>query len=241
MCTVLLRVAPGAPWPLLLGAVRDEFVDRPWDPPAAHWDGPWAGLVGGRDLTAGGTWLALDPEAGAVAALLNGFRRDPPGAGEPPRPTRGTLALRILAGEGLPPVLDRYDRFHLLLATADGARLWSWDGDSLDDRHLDPGPHVIVNAGLNAPEDPLVPHFTPLLAELPEPDGDLDGTWEAWRQLLLGDGLAPDDERALLVRREIEGRTYGSTSASLVAVRPRRVRYEFTATPTEPAWSTVLA
>ncbi|HJR26692.1 MAG TPA: NRDE family protein, partial [Acidimicrobiales bacterium] len=61
MCTVLLRVDPGSPWPVLLGAIRDEFVDRPWDPPARHWSGPWAGLVGGRDAKAGGTWLAVDP------------------------------------------------------------------------------------------------------------------------------------------------------------------------------------
>ena len=49
--------------PILLGAVRDEFVERPWDPPARHWDGAWAELIGGRDQQAGGTWLAVDPRA----------------------------------------------------------------------------------------------------------------------------------------------------------------------------------
>ena len=63
MCTVLLRLTPGGVHPVLLGAVRDEFVERSWDPPARHWDGAAAHLVGGRDLVAGGTWLAVDPAA----------------------------------------------------------------------------------------------------------------------------------------------------------------------------------
>lgn len=239
MCTVLIRVAPGEPWPLLLGAMRDEFVDRAWDPPDHHWDGEWAGLIGGRDHTAGGTWLAVDPTRPAVAALLNGFRRDPPPAEEGPRPTRGTLALDILTRGELPPVLDRYDRFHLLLASADGARLWTWDGEALADRELEPGTHLVVNAGLDAYEDPMVPHFEPLLAGLPHPGDGLEAAWAAWQDLLRGDGLAPDDERALLVRKEIEGRTYGSTSASLVAIGANGLRYEFTAHPAQPAWRSV--
>src|SRR2546423_13950956 len=80
MCTVLLRCTPGAPVPVILGAVRDEFVDRAWDAPAAHWGGR---LLGGRDRTAGGTWLAVDPDRPAVAAVLNGVRG--PG-GAPARP-----------------------------------------------------------------------------------------------------------------------------------------------------------
>ena len=239
MCTVLVRVAPGEPWPLLLGAVRDEFVDRPWDPPDRHWDGAWAGLVGGRDRAAGGTWLAVDPDRPAVAALLNGFRREPPSPEEGPRPTRGTLALEILASGDLPPVLDRYDRFHLLLGSGSGAHVWTWDGEALVEAELEPGTHLVVNAGLDAYEDPLVPHFEPLLAGLPKPDDDLGPAWDAWRDLLLGDGLPMDDERALLVRKEIEGRTYGSTSASLVALGAEGLRYEFTAHPTTPAWEPV--
>jgi uncharacterized protein with NRDE domain len=227
VCTVLLRLEPGARCPILLGAVRDEFVERAWDPPARHWPAAWSHLLGGRDQVAGGTWLAVDPHAPAVAALLNAGRRDDDGEG--PRPTRGTLALRILAAEGLPADLARYDRFHLLRATLDLTELWSWDGDSLHHQVLPPGDHIIVNAGLDTHTDPLVPHFEPLLATTPTDPA-------AWTHLLAGDGLAPDDDRALLVRREVEGRRYGSTSASLVALSPTEVRYEFTATPAEPSW-----
>ncbi len=225
MCTVLLRLAPGGRWPVLLGAVRDEFVERAWDGPAAHWPGTHPGLVGGRDQKAGGTWLAVDPAGRAVAALLNAGQREEPEDGEP-RPTRGTLALRILTEDGLPDDVSRYDRFHLLRVTPARAELWSWDGDSLAHQVLEPGDHVIVNAGLDTDDDPLVPHFAPLLRGLPS---ELD----AWRELMAGDGLDPDDDRALVVRKEIEGHLYGTTSASLLALSDDEVRYEFTATPAD--------
>jgi len=224
VCTVLLRLAPGEPWPVLVGAVRDEFADRAWDPPARHWAGAWSHLVGGRDHAAGGTWLAVDPSQSTLAALLNAGRRDPLPDGLP-RPTRGTLATRILV-EGSLPVIDPYDCFHLLRATLEGAELWSWDGAELSHQALEPGDHIIVNAGLDTDSDALVPHFAPLLAAAPS-------TREAWIELLAGDGLAPDDDRALVVRKEIEGRTYASTSATFVALSADEVRYAFTATPAD--------
>jgi hypothetical protein len=243
MCTVLLRLRPGSAWPVVLGAVRDEFVARPWDPPAAHWRDAWTGLVGGRDRTAGGTWLAVDPVRPAVAALLNGPRRPPLPSGV--RPTRGTLALEVLASGGVPDgaAIADHDAFHLLHATSLGATVWSWDGEHRTERALEPGDHVLVNLGVDATEDPLVDHFRPLLEATPDPsfeaEGGLDG-WAPWVTLLAGDGLDPEDPRALLVRREVEGRPYGSTSASLVALGPHGVRYGFNPRPTDRrAWTYV--
>jgi len=212
---------------VLVGAIRDEFVARAWDPPGRHWEPPFDRLIGGRDQQAGGTWLAVDPTARAVGALLNAGKREDPADGVP-RPTRGTLALRVLTSDGPPDDVSHYDRFHLLRATLDATELWSWDGETLSHRHLQPGDHIIVNAGLDTEEDPLVPHFAPLLAAT---DSDL----AAWRQLLAGDDLDPADERALVVRKEIEGHLYGTTSATLLAIAREAVRYEFTATPGDPA------
>jgi hypothetical protein len=67
------------------------------------------------------------------------------------------------------------------------------------------------------------------------------GAWGGWPELLSGDGLRGDDERALLVAKDIEGRAYGSTSGALVALAADgRVRYEFTATPADASsWSPV--
>jgi hypothetical protein len=233
MCTVLLRFRPDAAWPLLVAAVRDEFLERPWDPPGRHW-GP--DLVGGRDRTAGGTWLAVRPERPAVAALLNGVRLPAPASGT--RPSRGGLPLAALRGE-LPADLTPYDGFHLLLGTRSSLIVWSWDGVEVVRRELDPGDHILVNLGVDAADDPLVPHFAPLLAALDDPPlagADTAAAWGDWVSLLAGDGLAPDDPRALLVRREFEGRLYGSGSASLVAIGADVVRYDFTPTPMTPQW-----
>lgn len=248
MCTVLLRVDPDAPWPVLCGAIRDEFADRPWDPPGLHWDGLHAGLLGGRDRTAGGTWLAVDPSPArpALAALLNGVRRPPPAHGS--RPTRGTLALDVLATGHVPDERDvvGYDGFHLLVATLAGVEVWSWDGEHLTHQQLPPGNHLVVNLGVDTDADPLVPHFRPLLEAMPAPlltpGTPTKAAWEPWTDLLAGDGLELDDPRALVVRRAVEGRVYASTSASLVALSPHAVRYDFSRDPTDPAaWEPVLA
>ena len=242
VCTVLLRFAPDGPWPILLGAVRDEFVDRPWDPPAGHWpDRP--GLVGGRDRAAGGTWLAVDPSRRAVAALLNGYPLGRPADGG--RPTRGTLALDLLSGGERavpgPGEVTRYDTFHLLHATLDRGVVWSWDGVEMTRTDLTPGDHILVNAGVDAVDDPLVPHFMPVLDKVPSvaprPGLPTDLAWDGWLALLAGDGLDPADDRALIVARTIAGVGYGSTSVTLVGLSPDTVRYDFTDRPgREDGW-----
>jgi hypothetical protein len=247
MCTVLLRLRPDARWPLLVAAVRDEFLDRPWDPPATHWPA-YPSIVGGRDRTAGGTWLAVDTARPAIAAVLNGTRLPP----SPSRPSRGGLPLAALTGSP-PSSSDGYDGFHLVLGTASSVVVWSWDGSDLVQQELPPGDHIIVNDGVDAAKDPLVPHFTPLLAALPDPPLAAEETaaaWGPWVELLRGDGLALDDPRALLLRKELDGtepgaaefagRVYGSGSLALVGIAPDRVRYDFSPSPLTPTWQPVV-
>jgi hypothetical protein len=232
MCTVLLRFAPGSAWPLLFAAVRDEFVDRAWDPPGRYWGDR---LVGGRDRTAGGTWLAVDPSGAGVAAVLNGVRLPLPAEGT--RPTRGTLPLEALRGRV--PQAAGHDGFHLLRGTPDEVRVWSWDGRELVSRSLEPGDHIIVNRGVGYHDEPVVAHFLPLLRTAADPGPAVTGStvdfWGDWVRLLDTDRLDPADPRALLVKRTHAGRDYGSTSASLVAVRAGQVRYDFCAAPVTPS------
>ncbi len=238
--------------PVLVVGVRDEFVAREWVGPGRHWaDRP--GVVGGRDLRAGGTWLAVEPEAPRVAVVLNGRGRMAP---EAARASRGELPLRV-AAEGKLGELDLavFDPFHLVGAEPDRVRLWSWDGEALSERELGPGLHMIVNSGLEGEgqlegetEDAYMAarlaYFRPRLAAAPRPepgDGPVESAWGAWLPLLNGDGLPRADHRALLPLLDLgDGRVWGTTSVSLVALGDR-VRYDFSAAPGEEgAWTRVL-
>ncbi|NUT36563.1 MAG: hypothetical protein HOV79_26210 [Hamadaea sp.] len=251
MCTVLVSIDPHSPVPVLLAGVRDEFSERPWRAPGAHWP-QWPDVLAGQDLRAGGTWFAVDPRRARVAAILNGFGRH---AAEDVRLSRGELPLRA-AAEGLAPRdLDRYDPFHLLLATASGVRLWSWDGTDLVDQSLTPGLHIVANTGLDgvgherfAPPAAAsdiaarLAYFGPrlLAARRPEPRaGSTAQAWGDWLPLIAGDGLDPADARALLVRREFpESGVWGSSSVSLAALTPEGVRYDFAPVP-ELRWERI--
>jgi hypothetical protein len=254
MCTAIISVDPSAAVPVLVAGVRDEFVAREWEPPGRHWpDRP--GLVGGRDLRAGGTWFAVDPAAPRVALVLNGRGRMAPEDG---RATRGELPLRTAADGKLgEPDLAAFDPFHLVGAEPDRVRLWSWDGRDLTRRDLGPGLHMIVNSGLEgegqqegATEDAYMAarlaHFRPRLAAAarpePGPRDDVRTAWGAWLPLLENDGLPRADHRSLLPLLDMgEGRVWGTTSVSLAALTPDGVRYDFSAAPGDGAgWSRVL-
>jgi hypothetical protein len=144
MCTAVLSVEPGAP--VLLAGIRDEFADRAWQPPGQHWP-EYPGLIGGLDLLAGGTWLAVAPAARRVACVLNGRGRMAPAAA---RRSRGVLPLQAAAEGKLERAgIADFDPFHLLSVEPGMAVLWSWDGERLTDRELTAGLHFVVNSGLD--------------------------------------------------------------------------------------------
>ena len=208
MCTVIVRTGR----PLTLMGIRDEFADRPWEGPGEHWpDLP--GVVGGRDLKAGGTWLAVDRAARRAAALLNG--RGVP-APETTKVSRGDLPLLAAASGELPDVdLTRYDPFHLVLADPARARLFSWDGHRLDSCELPDGTSVIVNTGLDPDHERVTTH-------LPRFAGDAD-----WHEPLRDP--PSDAPEALIVRHELpDGRVFATLSVTLLTLAPDGVTYEFT-------------
>ncbi|WP_113703670.1 NRDE family protein [Nonomuraea lactucae] len=208
MCTVIVKTGR----PLTLIGVRDEFADRPWEGPGEHWP-EHPGVLGGRDLKAGGTWLAVNPAARRVAALLNGRGTPAP---DTVKISRGDLALRAVAAGDLPDAdLTRYDPFHLVLAGVSGARLASWDGVRLTTTELPDGTSMIVNTGLD-PAHPRVAahrHRFESAAGLREPITDAPSG-------------APD---ALIVRHELPGgRVFASLSIMRVTLDAEGVTYDFT-------------
>ncbi|MEU6713405.1 NRDE family protein [Nonomuraea sp. NPDC046802] len=207
MCTLIVRTGR----PLTLMGVRDEFADRPWEGPGEHWP-DYPGVIGGRDLKAGGTWLAVNPAARRAAALLNGRGL---AARETTKVSRGDLALRA-AYTGLPPDADlgRYDPFHLVLADLSGVRLLSWDGVRPSISKLPEGVSMVVNTGLD-------PGSERVAAYLPRFRG------QDWRELITAE--PSDDPGALIVRHELpDGRVFASLSVMEVSLAPGEVTYDFT-------------
>ena len=240
--------------PLLLLGFRDEFTGRPWQPPARHW--PGSPLVGGRDEQAGGTWLAVHPGLPRVACIVNARG---PQAAPSTRRSRGELPLRAGA-EGQTALrslredrgtLARYDPFFLICADLNQALMLSWDGTSAGLEQLEaPGTHLITNAGHTYPPgsrdpDAKAERFGPKFAAY-RPDADPDATikdaWGDWLTLAGGDGLSDTDPAAIVVRHELpDGRVYGTTSVSLVALGARSLRYDFEPVPADPTtWYSVF-
>ncbi|HUJ13873.1 MAG TPA: NRDE family protein [Thermoanaerobaculia bacterium] len=112
MCLIAIAHDASPKFPLVIAANRDEFYARPTRP-AAVWEEDER-IVGGRDLRAGGSWLALR-QGGRFAAITN-VR----GAGREGGPSRGTLVTEFVRGDETPMEYARsirgreYAGFHLI-------------------------------------------------------------------------------------------------------------------------------
>lgn len=124
MCSLVILRRPGHAWPVLIGANRDELVERPWRPPGRHWpDRPET--VAGLDELAGGSWFGVN-DHGVVAAILN--RVGSLGPAQDKR-SRGELVLEALehaeatAAAAALAELDpaAYRPFNLVIADAEAA------------------------------------------------------------------------------------------------------------------------
>ena len=144
MCLILLalNVVPGRPW-LLLGN-RDEFHARPSASAQAWTDAP--DVIGGRDLEAGGSWLAVN-RSGRFAAITN-VRS---GAARRGIRSRGELVATFARGHAAPvsyaseTAVHRaeFGPFNFIVGDRDTAACAS----SLRDEawSLEPGVHVLSN------------------------------------------------------------------------------------------------
>ena len=149
---------------LTLAANRDEFLRRTADP--LHWWHDAPGVLAGRDLVGGGTWLGVT-RGGRFAALTN-YRA--PHEMRPDAPTRGTLVSSWLTGadDGQPDTPlgylaevarngTLYNGFNLVVG--DFARrdlAWYCNRGDLAPALLSGGTHGISNAALDTPWPKLV-------------------------------------------------------------------------------------
>jgi uncharacterized protein with NRDE domain len=151
MCLILLAWHVHPEFPCVLAANRDEFHERPTR--SADWWPDHAGLLAGRDLKAGGTWLGVT-RRGRFAALTN--FRDPSIQRADVR-SRGTLVTDVLeAGNSvadglayLRSVDANYNAFNMILS--DGKRLGVYESVRHDGRELGAGIFGLSNDLLDTP------------------------------------------------------------------------------------------
>lgn len=151
MCLVVLSLHQHDEYPLVLAANRDEFHARPTQD--AQWWPDKPDIVGGRDLQAGGTWLAVHRN-GRFATVTN-FRDAQ--APAPDKRSRGELVTGFLESHLSPQeyleTIDEnaYAGFNLIAGTmADVVYLSNREHGN---RVLPPGIYGLSNALLDGPWD----------------------------------------------------------------------------------------
>lgn len=172
---------------LVVAANRDEFYARPTGATAFWEDSP--GLLAGRDLQAGGTWMGIT-RGGRFAALTN--VRDP-SRQIPDAPSRGALVADFLRGNmsardymaHIGAVAADYNGFNLLVG--DGAELLCLSNHPRESRMLEAGIYGLSNHALDSPWPKVERAKRGLVDALagPEPAQDLFA--------MLADRNKPDD------------------------------------------------
>lgn len=226
MCllVVLSRVLPD--WPLVVAANRDEFYERPASPLGVLRDrGPRT--LGGRDLQAGGTALAVN-EHGVVAGLTN---KPLSGGRDGSKRSRGEIPLALTETDTARGAVSRF-----LETYAPGAfnPCWVLVGDRSTLYYLDmtvpgevrpvelaPGVHVLENRPLVEPSA-KVDHVLRALGDVGSRTGD--EVLDALRGLLadhaITRGADGDTDEAQLVSRAsaccVHAGFYGTRSAMLI-------------------------
>ena len=191
MCILFIAVDQHPEYPLVIAANRDEYYRRPSR--EMHWWRDRPGVLAGRDLLAGGTWLGMH-RGGAFAAVTN-FRR-PMACPEGMR-SRGELVARFLDGQGnvasfasfLNREHNQYNPFNLVFGHPSG--LLTWGHDDPVARPLSSGFHSVSNG----PMDHLWPKMSRGVSELSRLIGSDDVlTADALLPIMLDQTQVPDGE-----------------------------------------------
>lgn len=151
MCTIFFALNSHPEYPFIIAANRDEFYAR--RSASAHWWDDAPNILGGRDLEAGGSWMAMTQE-GRFAALTN-YRA--PHEMNPEKASRGMLVADFLRTdiasrtyvESLYSRAEHYNAFNLLVYDQYDLRWYNpKDGATVRIRR---GIYGLSNAFLNTP------------------------------------------------------------------------------------------
>ena len=203
MCVVALALYQHPDWPIILVGNRDEYHARASAPLHVWVDG--SGIIGGRDLVGGGTWLGVVPEHRRMVVVTNARGERGP---DPDKVSRGVLVRDLLSATGdfaspRPNQLELFNGFNLVALDGTSAQLFTNRPDA-DIRALAPDVHALANEVIGRACD----RSWRLRTEV--------RSWLAGGQdpaALLG-ALANDDAPALFLNNAV----YGTRCSTLVAV-----------------------
>ncbi len=236
MCLIIFAHQVSESCPLVVAANRDEFHARP-TAPAQFWpEDP--GLLAGRDLQAGGTWMGVHRN-GRFAAITN-FRD--PSQTLPAARSRGELPTRFLLGASGPQgflaeleaTAGDYAGFNLLIGQEDELWYFSNSGPlaTRQATRVAPGIYGLSNARLDTPWPKVALGKQAMARALADatPDHDQLAAIVGDRQLANREqleilGLNGDMDQ-LLSAQFIVNATYG-TRATTTCWRDRRGRYHW--------------
>ena len=221
MCLILVAWQVQPEFPCVVAANRDEFFGRP-TAEADWWPGE-AGILAGRDLQAGGTWLGVT-RSGRFAALTN-FRD--PAAAVADGPSRGRLVTAFLeadwsTAQGLREIAKRSkgcNPFNILCS--DGVDLGIYESTTGAARTLEPGVYALSNHLLDTPWPKVQQAKSRLAAaldELPKAAAMLDllrDAEPASDEELPRTGVSLAMER-MLSSAFIHGEAYGTRCSTIV-------------------------
>ena len=226
MCLIVFSWQPDSQYPLILAANRDEFYRRPTQA-ADFWnDSP--DVFGGRDLEAGGSWMAINKN-GRFAAVTN-YREVPSPAG---LYSRGALVSDFVTGSqpasdylhALQQQSDKWSGFNLLIMDSTGLYYFS---NRTKDHRIFPLPHGIYglsNHLLDTPWPKLLRvrnSFTQALKESVPPDSKrlvelMHDSYQPPEEQLPDTGVSKGVEK-LLSSCFIASEDYGTRNTSVLMI-----------------------
>ncbi len=224
MCIVNISYKAHSKYKMIIAANRDEFYSRP-TAKAAFWE-DHPGLLAGKDLQAGGTWLGIT-KSGKFAAITNyrstaKYKKD--------APSRGKLVIDFLAGRDHPEDYAAkliknghlFNGFNLLFS--DQSLLYYFSNHTQESAILPPGIYGLSNHLLNTPWPKVEKSrllFTRALMNKNVSDSDLF-------EMLLdsskpSDELLPDTGVGLEVERALSAvfvatSVYGTVSSTVIFI-----------------------
>jgi uncharacterized protein with NRDE domain len=212
MCLVAIAWEVSERYPLVLAANRDESHARPTR--SAGWWGDLPDVFGGRDLVAGGSWLAASTR-GRIAAVTN--------VHEPPRRefprSRGALVKDYLASEestqefiaAMACEQHLYGPFNLLLF--DGSLSYASNRDR--GGRLAPGIHAFSNA-VNGTSWPKVTRAKTGMAHALDAADPVDALFSLLAEHSQPEGAPRDSQARLRSTLFVVDEEYGTRSSTLV-------------------------